>query len=155
MDKNGDPIVPALLASTWLECAIVTLQLSDVLLSCASSPSLSSSRLASMPSALLEIVDVNTSSVDALRGQLDQRYSSEPGLSDLTSLISRRLVEWSIINGNDLSTVSRVLTDDGVPYEGKEAIMETLLACVLADEISDVDACTLSSCIWNYLHRMT
>ena len=82
-----------------------------------------------MPSALLEIVDVNTSSVDALRGQLDQRYSSEPGLSDLTSLISRRLVEWSIINGNDLSsTVSRVLTDDGVPYEGKEAIMETLLA---------------------------
>jgi hypothetical protein len=21
MDKNGDPIVPALLASTWLECA--------------------------------------------------------------------------------------------------------------------------------------
>ena len=155
MDKNGDPIVPALLASTWLECAIVTLQLSDVLLSCASSPSLSSSRLASMPSALLEIVDVNTSSVDALRGQLDQRYSSEPGLSDLTSLISRRLVEWSIINGNDLSTVSRVLTDDGVPYEGKEAIMETLLACALADEISDVDACTLSSCIWNYLHRMT
>ena len=60
MDGPGSSIVPALLASTWLECAIVTLQLSDVLLSRASSSLSCSSRLASMPSALLEIVDVNT-----------------------------------------------------------------------------------------------
>ena len=155
MDGPGSSTVPALLASTWLECAIATLQLSDVVISRASSSNICSSRLASMPAALLEIVDASTTSVDVFQRLLDQRYLGEPGLSNLSSVISSRLVEWNIVNKKDVSTISRVLTEDRVPYEGKEAILETLLTCALANKISDTDACSLEASIWEYLHRTT
>jgi hypothetical protein len=108
-----------------------------------------------MPAALLEIVDASTTSVDVFQRLLDQRYLGEPGLSNLSSVISSRLVEWNILNKKDVSTISRVLTEDRVPYEGKEAILETLLTCALANKISDTDACSLEASIWEYLHRTT
>ena len=92
MDGPGSSTVPALLASTWLECAIATLQLSDVVISRASSSNICSPRLSSMPAALLEIVDASTTSVDVFQRLLDQRYLGEPGLSNLSSVILSRLV---------------------------------------------------------------
>lgn len=138
--------VPALLSSTWLECAIMTLKLSGIV-TCSSS-----SRQSALPSALLEVVDSNTSSI-VMCNFLKKRHISEPGLSVLASVIVRRFVDENIGSEEGMCSICKILTEnDYLPYEAKDALLDALLSYAFSDtRVIAKNITLLYTTVWSYI----